>query len=156
MVSDGMKAFPHLALLTCCSLLFLIGCSDTINAIPGPPFAYDDFGPEPAATRLLGPKGRDTQVIARFGSTRTTPPATGPDVRYVNVEQAMLFLRRSSRNLPKTAENGPLHQRLSTTYNRLYHQYTTRRSAFLSVPSSSYGRGGMNRALMMPPMPPSI
>ncbi len=151
-----MKALPHLALLTCFSLLFLSSCSDTINAISGPPFAYDDFGTEPIASRLIGPKGKDTHVIARFGTTRKTPPLEGPDVRYVNVEQSMFFLRRSARSLPKTAENEPLRQRLSTTYNRLYQQYSTKRNAFLSAPSSSYGRGAMNRALMMPPMPPSI
>ncbi|MDB6003516.1 MAG: hypothetical protein JWR15_503 [Prosthecobacter sp.] len=151
-----MKAISCLALLTCCSLLFLSSCSDTINAISGPPFAYDDFGPEPVAARLLGPKGKDTHVIARFGTTRKTPPLEGPDVRYVNVEQSMFFLRSAARNLPKTAENAAVRQRLSTTYNRLYNQYSTKRNAFLSAPSSSYGRGGMNRVFMMPPMPPAI
>lgn len=151
-----MKALSCIGLLACCSLLLLSSCSPTVNAISGPPFAYDDFGPEPTATRLLGPKGRDTQVIARFGTTRTTPPAEGPDVRYVNVEQSMLFLRSATHKLPKTPENAAARQRLSATYRRLYNQYSTRRSAFLSAPSSSYGRGGLNRASMMPPMPPSI
>ena len=127
-----------------------------MNAIPGPAFAYDDFGTEPIATPLVGSKGVGTQVIARFGSTHKTPPPTGPDVRYVNVEQAMFFLRHAVRKLPNTPENMAVHDRLSRTYNRLYNQYSTRRSAFLSGPSSSYGRGGMNRAFMMPPMPPSI
>lgn len=151
-----MKALPHIALLACCSLLFLVGCGGNLNAIPGPPFVYEDFGTESMASHLLGPKGKDTQVIARFGSTDPTPPPEGPDVRYVSVSQAMNYLRHSVRKLPRTPENAALHQRLSTTYSRLYRQYSTKRDSFMSVPSASYGRGGMNRALMMPPMPPSI
>jgi hypothetical protein len=151
-----MKALPHVALLVCCSILFLVGCGANINAIPGPPFVYDDFGPESMANDLLGPKGKDTQVIARFGSTNSTPPREGPDARYVSVSQAMNHLRHSVRKLPKTPENAALHQRLSVTYSRLHKQYSSKRDAFMSVPSASYGRGGMNRALMMPPMPPSI
>ncbi len=126
------------------------------NAIPGPPFVYDDFGVEPAVSRLLGPKGKDTQVVARFGTTKKTPPAEGPDIRFVNMEQAMFFLRHTVRNLPKTPENAALRQRLSKTYSRLYWNYSSRRNAFMASPSASYGRGGMNRAFMMPPMPPSI
>lgn len=149
-----MKMIP----LACCCLtmLFLVACNDTTNAIPGMPFAYNDFGPEQVAAPLLGPKGNGTQVIARFGSTHTTPPSSGPDVRYVNVEQAMNFLRRAARALPRTEENVPVHQRLSATYARMFQQYSTKRNSMVSAPSSSYGRGGMNRALMMPPMPPSI
>jgi hypothetical protein len=154
-----LRVVPKNTVLRIClgiGLLFLASCSDTFNAIPGPPFAYDDFGPESFSSRLIGQKGTDTQVIARFGSTHASPPATGPDVRYVNVEQAMNFLRFNVRKLPATAESEPLHQRLSATYSRLYQQYSTKRNSFLSSPSASYGRGGMNRALMMPPMPPSI
>jgi hypothetical protein len=151
-----MKAHLCLVLLAWSSLFLLSSCSDMTNAIPGPPFAYDDFGVEPAVSRLLGPKGKDTQVVARFGTTKKTPPAEGPDIRYVNMEQAMFFLRHTVRNLPKTPENGALRQRLSTTYRRLYWNYSTRRNAFMASPSASYGRGGMNRAFMMPPMPPSI
>ncbi len=151
-----MKALSHIALLACCSLLFLAGCDASLNAIPGPPFVYDDFGTESMANDLLGPKGKDTHVIARFGSTNTNPPPQGPDVRYVGVSQAMNHLRHSVRKLAGTPENTALHQRLSATYSRLYRQYSSKRDAFMSVPSASYGRGGMNRALMMPPMPPSI
>ncbi|WP_395753028.1 hypothetical protein [Prosthecobacter sp.] len=151
-----MKAYLCLTLFTCCSLLFLSSCSDTMNAIPGPPFAYEDFGTEPIASRLLGPKGKDTQVIARFGTTKKTPPAEGPDIRYVNMEQSMFFLRRVVRDLPKTPENAALRQRLSKTYSRLYWSYSSRRNSFMASPSASYGRGGMNRAFMMPPMPPAI
>ncbi len=151
-----MKAFPHIALLMCCSIgLLLSGCSDN-TITPAMSFAYDDFGPEPLASRLLGPKGKDTLVVARFGSTRTTPAPGNPDVRYVNIEQTMTFLRFHVRKLARTPENAALHQRLSTTYDRLFPVYSTKRNAFLSSPSASYGRGGMNRALMMPPMPPSI
>jgi len=151
-----MKALPHIALLACCCILFIVSCGSYTNAISGPPFAYDDFGTETMASHLIGPKGKDTQVVARFGSTHPTPPTEGPDVRYVSVSQAMSYLRHSVRKLPKTPENAALHQRLSITYSRLYRHYSTKRSAFLSAPSSSYGRGGMNKALMMPPMPPSI
>ncbi len=151
-----MKALPRIALLACFSILFLVGCDANTNAIPGPPFAYDDFGTELMASDLLGPKGTNTQVIARFGSTKSTPPPEGPDVRYVSVGQAMNHLRRSVRKMPRTPENEPLHKRLSATYSRLYYQYSSTRDSFLSAPSGSYGRGGMNRALMMPPMPPSI
>lgn len=151
-----MKAFLLPALLACCSLFFLTGCDATANAIPGPPFVYDDFGTEPMASHLIGPKGKDTQVIARFGSTNATTPSEGPDVRYVSVSQAMLYLRHSVRKLPKTPENTALRQRLSATYARLYNHYSTKRSSFLATPSATYGRGGMNRALIMPPMPPSI
>ena len=152
----GMKVHPNIALLTYFSILFLVGCSETLNAIPGLPFTYDDFGTEEIASRLLGPKGKDTQVIARFGSTRTTQTPGVADIRYVNVEQAMFFLRSAVRKLPKNLENLAVHNRLSATYSRLNHHYSTRRSALLSAPSSSYGRGGMNRAFLMPPMPPSI
>lgn len=151
-----MRAFLHLALLVCCSLLFLAGCDASLNAIPGPAFVYDDFGTEAMASDLLGPKGKDTQVVARFGSTNSTPPPGGPDVRYVGVGQAMNHLRRSVRKLSRTPENEALNQRLAATYSRLYREYSSRRDAFMAVPSASYGRGGMNRALMMPPMPPSI
>lgn len=154
---ESMKKLPFLSLILGCSLCLLLfsSCNDTtIN--PALSFAYDDFGTEPAASRLLGPKGKDTLVVARFGSTSLTPPPGERDVRFVNMEQSMYFLRQSVRNLPKTPENGALHQRLSATYGRLYNAYSTKRSAFLSAPSSSYGRGGMNKAFMMPPMPPSI
>ena len=151
-----MKALPHIALLACFSVLFLVGCDANLNAIPGPPFAYDDFGTESMTIDLLGPKGKDTQVVARFGSTNSTPPAGGPDVRYVGVGQAMNHLRHSVRKLAKTPENEALYHRLAITYSRLYRQYSSKRDAFMAVPSASYGRGGMNRALMMPPMPPTI
>ncbi|OYW78118.1 MAG: hypothetical protein B7Z37_01200 [Verrucomicrobia bacterium 12-59-8] len=151
-----MKTLPQIALLACCCVLFLVGCGTNTNDISGPPFTYDDFGTELMASHLIGPRGRDTQVIARFGSTHATPPPGGPDVRYVSVGQAMFYLRHSVHKLPKTPENAALRQRLSGTYIRLYNVYSTKRNAFLSAPSASYGRGGMNRALMMPPMPPSI
>lgn len=152
-----MKKLSALALFLGCSLclLLLSSCSDD-TITPAMSFAYDDFGPEPIASRLLGPKGRDTIVVARFGSTRITPKPGGPDVRYINVEQTMYFLRHNVRKLPRTPESDALHQRLAATYSRLYNKYSTKRGAFLSSPSSSYGRGGMNKALMMPPMPPSI
>jgi len=153
-----MKKLTALALILGCGIcvLVLAGCSDASYITPAMTFSYADFGGEPIASHLLGPQGKDTQVVVRFGSTRTTPTPGGPDLRFVNTEQAMFFLRSQVRKLPKTTENAALRQRLQATYGRLYYVYSIKRSAFLSAPSSSYGRGGMNRALIMPPMPPSI
>lgn len=153
-----MKKLPVLALIFGCSLslLFLPSCSDAFYITPEMTFAYDDFGPEAMASSLLGPKGKDTQVVTRFSSTRTTPPAEGPDIRFVNMEQAMYYLRRNVRKLPKTGEGSDARQRLSRTYARLYYIYSAKRNSFLASPFSSYGRGGMNKAQLMPPMPPAI
>lgn len=152
----NMKKLLLPALAACFCIVFLVSCGANANAIPGPPFAYDDFGTESMAGHMIGPKGKDTQVIARFGSTHSAPPAEGPDIRYVSVGQAMFYLRHSVRKLPKTSENAALRQRLAATYSRLYREYSTKRNSFLASPSATYGRGGMNRALIMPPMPPSI
>ena len=153
-----MKKPLALALVLGCSLclMVLVSCSDASYITPAMTFAYDDFGSEPTASSLLGPKGKDTQVVARFASTQITPPADGPDIRFVNTEKAMWFLRSQVRKMPKTEETAAERQRLQATYSRLYDVYSTKRSAFLSSPTSSYGRGGMNKALMMPPMPPTI
>jgi hypothetical protein len=152
-----MKKLPALALILGCGIcvLVLAGCSDASYITPAMTFAYADFGGEPSAGQLLGPQGKDTQVVVRFGRTRTTPTPGGPDLRFVNIEQAMNYLRSQVRKLPKTPENAALRPRLQATYSRLYYAYSIKRSAFLSAPSSSYGRGG-SRALTMPPMPPSI
>lgn len=153
-----MKKLPALALILACglSLLLLSSCSDAFYITPEMTFAYDDFGPEPMATRLLGPRGKDTQVVTRFASTRITPPTEGPDIRFVNMEQAMYYLRRNVRKLPKTGEGSDLRQRLSRTYARLYYIYSAKRNSMLAAPFSSYGRGGINKAQLMPPMPPTI
>jgi len=153
-----MKKPLALAFILGCSfcVMLLASCSDASYITPAMTFAYDDFGSEATASSLLGPKGNDTQVVARFASTQITPPADGPDIRFVNTEKAMWFLRSQVRKLPQTEENAVERQRLQRTYSRLYDVYSTKRSAFLSSPSSSYGRGGMNKALMMPPMPPAI
>ena len=143
-------------LLGCLGVLLLAQCSEDSVPLPGLTFAYADFGPENIAAPLLGPKGSTTQVVARFGSTQAAPPSAGPDVLYVNVEQAMNFLRRTVRGLPHTAEGSVIHQRLAATYSRIYRQYSARRNSVTAAPSSSYGRGGMNRAFIMPPMPPAI
>lgn len=126
---------------------------------PTPPnlnFVYDDFGPPAIASELIGAKGSDTHVIARFGSTHSTPPASGPDVRYVSIEQAMNFLRRSVRALPQTDAGNAQHQRMSATYARLYRTYSSRRNTIMAAPFAGYGRGGINRAFILPPMAPSI
>ena len=153
-----MKKLTAFALILGCSLSLMLfsSCSDATYITPAMTFAYDDFGTEPTASLLLGPKGKNTQVVVRFASTNITPPADAPDIRFVNTEQTMYFLRQQVRKLPKTPENEAERQRLQATYSRLYNTYSSKRSAFLSSPTSSYGRGGMNKALMMPPMPPSI
>lgn len=152
-----MKKLPVFAFILGCGItLILSACSDASYITPAMTFAYDDFGPESMAGSLIGPKGKDTQVVARFASTRSTPPAEGPDIRFVNTEQAMYYLRREVRKLPKTGEGSEVRQRLSATYSRLFSVYSSKRSALLSSPTSSYGRGGMNKAQMMPPMPPAI
>ena len=68
----------------------------------------------------------------------------------------MNFLRRTVRGLPHTEEGTAIHQRLAATYSRMYRQYCARRNSVTAAPSASYGRGGMNRAFIMPPMPPAI
>lgn len=153
-----MKKLPVLALLLgfSLSLLFLTSCSDAFYITPEMTFAYDDFGPESMSSGMLGPKGKDTKVVTRFASTRTTPPAEGPDIRFVNMEQAMYYLRRNVRKLPKTGEGSEVRQRLSKTYARLYYIYSSKRNSMLAAPFSSYGRGGINKAQLMPPMPPAI
>ncbi len=152
-----MKKPLALALVLGCSLclMLLVSCSDASYITPAMTFAYDDFGSEPIASSLLGPKGKDTQVIVRFASTRITPPADGPDIRFVNTEKAMWFLRREVRKMPKTEETAAERQRLQSTYSRLYEVYSTKRNSFLSTPGSTYGPG-VDKALMMPPMPPRI
>ncbi len=114
--------------------------------------SYDDFGPESIASQLLGPRGASTVVIAYHGSTRLTP--SGPDgVRFVNVAQAMYFLRRQFKTLPA---NEPLRQRLRATYARLYPLHRRHRDAILAS-AVALGRGRMSRMMMAPPaMPPSI
>jgi len=149
---------PHSVhlLLGCFGILLLAQCTEDTAPLPGLTFAYDGFGPEQLAAPLLGPKGQDTHVVARFGSTQSSAPATGPDVRYVNIEQTMNFLRRTVRGLPHTEDGAALHQRLAATYGRMCRQYCARRNSVTAAPSASYGRGGMNRAFIMPPMPPAI
>ncbi|MCF7784715.1 MAG: hypothetical protein K9N47_01265 [Prosthecobacter sp.] len=153
-----MKKLSVFALILGCSmgLLSLCSCSDASYITPEMTFAYEDFGTDAIASRLLGPRGKDMQIVVRFGTTRTTPKPGGPDLRFVSTQQAMHFLRSNVHKLPKTPENAELRKRLQATYSRLYDVYSSKRSSFLSAPSSSYGRDGMNRALMMPPMPPSI
>jgi hypothetical protein len=136
------------------ALISLSGCEGP--TAPNLNFVYDDFGPPSVASELIGAKGNDTHVIARFGSTHSAPPASGPDVRYVSIEQAMNFLRRSVHRLPHTEEGNAQHQRMSATYARLYRAYSSRRNAVMGAPFGSYGRGGINRAFIYPPMAPSI
>ena len=136
-------------------LMLLVSCGNASYINPTMTFVYDDFGSEATASSLLGPKGKDTQVIARFASTRITPPADGPDIRFVNTEKAMWFLRREVRKMPITEETAAERQRMQSTYSRLREIYSTKRNSFLSSPGSTYGPSG-DKALLMPPMPPRI
>ncbi len=113
---------------------------------------YDDFGPEHAASKFLGPRGAKTVIVAHYGFNHITPSAP-EDVRYVNVLQSMNFLRDEVRSLPPTAANEPLRQRLRTTYARLYplqlQRYTSMLNSSFAIPAN-----GMNRRLMLPALPP--
>jgi hypothetical protein len=123
------------------------------RAFPGQSLTlnYDDFGPERASSRFLGPRGAHTVVVAHYGFNSIKP--SPEDVRYVNVLQSMNFLRDEVRALPPTAANEPLRQRLRATYARLYPLQLWRYNTALS---SSYTTPfvGMNRRLMLPALPP--
>lgn len=113
---------------------------------------YDDFGPEASASRLLGPRGKENQpVTLHHGGTRLE----SGHLR-VNIQQAMNHLIFAVRRLPPTSEAEPVREKLRSTYSRLYPHYRTRRDAMMSAPFSNSGRGGMNRSMMLPPMPLSI
>lgn len=113
---------------------------------------YDDFGPEQVASGLLGPRGAQNEpVTVHHGGNRRVPG----DLR-VNMLQAMNYLRFAVRRLPHTTEAERLREKLRTTYSRIYPHYRTRRDAMMSAPFSSFGRGSQNRAMILPPMPPSI
>lgn len=116
-------------------------------AAPQVLLSYDDFGPESMAASLLGPRAGDTPVIVHHGRTHFTPGQA-----QVNTLQALNYLRRQHRH----AQDGLLRQKLAHTYSRIYPLYRTRRDAFTGGPGGTYGRVGMNRAFILPPMPPSL
>jgi hypothetical protein len=135
---------------------FLINCTaeQWTRSVNPPPLVlhYDDFGPEDVARGLLGPRGLQNQPITiHHGGNRLVPG----NLR-VNMLQAMSHLRFAVRRLPRTAEAQPLREKLRATYSRIYPSYRTRRDAMMSAPFSTIGRGSINRAMILPPMPPSI
>ena len=139
-----MKSCPQLILLILALLLPACSGSAWHKAFAAPTVTlnYDDFGPESAASKFLGPRGSHTTIIAHYGFKNITP--SGPEgVRYVNVLQSM----------PRTPANEPLRQRLRTTYARLYplqlKRYNTALSTSFMSPVS-----GMNRRLILPALPP--
>jgi hypothetical protein len=75
-----------------------------------------------------------------------------PERAKVNVLQALSHLRRQHRH----TSDASLRQKLSSTYSRIYPLYRTRRDAITGGPGATYGRTGMNRAFILPPMPPSL
>lgn len=131
--------------------LFMTGCTREafLKAIAGPEvvLSYDDFGPESMASELLGPRAGNTPVVVHHGSTRLTPGHA-----YVNTHLALNYLRRQHRH----TSDGLLRQKLARTYSRIYPLYRTRRDALVSGPGGSFGRMGMNRAFILPPMPTSL
>lgn len=132
-------------------LLVMTGCTRDafVKAMAGPQvlLSYDDFGPENLAASLLGPRTGNTPVIVHHGRTRLTPGQP-----QLNTLLAMNYLRRQHRH----AQDGLLRQKLAATYSRIYPIYRNRRDAMVGGPGGSYGRMGMNRAFILPPMPPSL
>lgn len=116
-------------------------------AAPQVLLSYDDFGPESMAASLLGPRAGDTPVVVHHGRTRLTPGQA-----QVNALLALNYLRRQHRH----TSDGLLRQKLARTYSRIYPLYRSRRDALVSGPGGSFGRMGMNRAFILPPMPTSL
>jgi hypothetical protein len=149
-----MKSSPLLLILLLAMLIPACSGEAWHKAFAAPTLTlnYDDFGPERIASKLLGPRGSHTVIIAHYGFNHITPSAP-EDVRYVNVLQSMNFLRDEVRSLAPTAANEPLRQRLRATYARLYPLQLRRYNNALS---SSYTTPfvGMNRRLMLPALPP--
>lgn len=129
----------------------MTGCTRDacLKAMAGPEvvLSYDDFGPEIMASELLGPRAGNTLVVVHHGRTRLTPGQA-----QVNALLALNYLRRQHRH----AQDVPLRQKLARTYSRIYPLYRTRRDALVSGPGGSFGRMGMNRAFILPPMPTSL
>lgn len=151
---DGYWATMRFLILF--SSFFLLGCTAAQwqRSLNPPPLVlrYDDFGPEGIAAPLLGPRGfQDQPVTLHHGRTSLVPFALR-----LNILQALQHLRFSVRRLPRTPEVEPLRQKLRATYDRIYPAYRTRRDAMMGAPYSNIGRGGMNRSLILPPLPPSI
>lgn len=132
-------------------VLVMTGCTRDafVKAMAGPQVivSYDDFGPESLATSLLGPRTGNTPVIVHHGGTHQDPG----NIR-VNVLQAMNYLRRQHRH----TQDALLRQKLAHTYSRIHPLYRTRRDAITAGPGATYGRTGINRAFILPPMPPSL
>ena len=115
-----MKTSPLVLLLFLLAAVLTACTSSAWHKAFAPPsltLNYDDFGPEHAASKFLGPRGAHTIIIAHYGFNHITPTAP-EDVRYVNVLQSMNFLGQQVRSLPPTAANEPLRQRLRATYAR--------------------------------------
>lgn len=148
---------PHF-IITALLALLLSSCDSTAwragyesNRVT---LSYDDFGPEHIASQLLGPRNGHTLVIAYHGFNHLTPSA--PDgARYVNILNAMNFLRSQVRALPPVPANEPLRQRLRATYARLYVPHRRRYDSMLATSFIPSPRGG--RRLILPALlPPSI
>lgn len=132
-------------------LFIMTGCTRDafMKAMAGPQvhLSYDDFGPESIAASLLGPRTGNTPVIVHHGSTHHSPCQD-----QVNALLAMNYLRRQHRH----TQDALLRQKLAHTYSRIYPLYRTRRDAITAGPGATYGRTGINRAFILPPMPPSL
>lgn len=132
-------------------LLLITSCTREafLKALAGPQVvvSYDDFGPESLASTLLGPRVGNTPVVIHHGGTHQDPGQNR-----VNVLQALSYLRRQHRH----SSDALLREKLARTYSRIYPLYRTRRDAMMGGPGGTYGRTGMNRAFILPPMPPSL
>lgn len=125
-------------------LLLLPGCERLFFSGPQLRFMEDDFGPPGITASWLGPRTGGV-VIVHHGPTHHFN-----GTRHLNITAAMHRLRASARHLPP---GDPARQRMSATYGRMYDFYRTRRDAVMATPYPAYGRGGLNRAAMMPLMP---
>jgi len=149
-----MKSSPQLILLVLAMLLPACTSGAWHKAFTAPTVTlnYDDFGPESAASKFLGPRGSHTTIIAHYGFNHITP-STPEDVRYVNVLQSLNFLGQQVRSLPRTPANEALRQRLRATYARIYPLQLKRYNIALSTSFMS-PVSGINRRLMLPALPP--
>jgi hypothetical protein len=142
------QVLSTLALSSLCLLL----TSCTLPAPSGPRLRAADFGTSPYAQQRLGIGMGEQAVIPWFGPTQSRQLADGSSARLVNIQDAMNTLRRTAHGLPRSSREREL---LRQTYDRLYFIYRTRRDTMMSQPFP-YGRGGMARMNILPPMPPEI
>jgi hypothetical protein len=112
--------------------------------------SYDDLGTEAMLKPTLGSRGTDPTILVHHGATDAQALP-----RRLGVHEGLLLLRKNARQLPRTPANSALRERMARTYSRMYQFYRTRRDAVMATPPF-YGRGALGRAMLMPPMPPTL